>query len=67
MVISWAVVGSDGEATRSRVAKASVNMGNSSAVAVPGIQDGDLLQIAGERLVKAVTCQRQIGRPRLMS
>jgi hypothetical protein len=29
-------------------------MGNSSAVAVPGIQDGDLLQIAGERLVKAV-------------
>jgi hypothetical protein len=67
MVVSWAVVGSDGEATRSRVPKVSVNMGNSSAVAVPGIQDGDLLQIAGERLVKAVIRQRQIGRPRLMS
>jgi hypothetical protein len=49
MVVGWAVVGSDGEATRSRVPKVSVNMGNSSAVAVPGIQDGDLLQIAGER------------------
>ena len=67
MVISWAVVGSDGEATRSRVPKASVNIGNSSAVAVPGIQDGDLLRIAGDRLVKAVIRQRQIGRPRLMS
>jgi hypothetical protein len=42
-------------------------MGNSSAVAVPGIQAGDLLQIAGERLAKAVIRQRQIGRPRLMS
>jgi hypothetical protein len=49
------------------VPKVSVNMGISGAVAMPGIQDGDLLQIAGERLVKAVTCQRQIGRPRLMS
>jgi hypothetical protein len=54
MVVSWAVAGSDGEVTRSRVPKVSVNMGNSSAVAVPGIRDGDLLQIAGERLVKAV-------------
>jgi hypothetical protein len=33
-------------------------MGNSSAVAVPGIQDGDLLQIAGERLVKAGSSRR---------
>jgi hypothetical protein len=34
------------------VPKVSVNMGNSSAVGVPGIQDGGLLQIlqiAGER------------------
>jgi hypothetical protein len=36
------------------VPKVSVNMGISGAVAMPGIQDGDLLQIAGERLVKAV-------------
>ena len=67
MVVSWAVAGSDGEATRSRVPKVTVNMGNSSAVAVPSIQAGDLLQIAGKHLVKAVIRQRQIGRPRLMS